>query len=419
MNRRELIKAMGAITLGACSMSLSQVSLGKQNSGRNWVFVSASGGWDVTNWWDPKGSEVTSANGQVNNYPTSAIRNAGNIRYAAVPAHVETEDMLHTFTQKHFRKMMVMNGVDQGTNSHTIGVRVCTSGLQAKGIPVFPALMAAPYAASQSMAYIHQDGHSETAGLVAKTKILTKADYQRLATTNTFLDSAAATENLVQKKRTILSNLIANEIANNSGNAMANLMNARESSDGVNELLDMIPGALNDDSKYRASEIAAAAFKSGIATSASLRVNGFDTHSDNDQRQFSQMDVMLSVVDHLWDQLEHQGVADQTTVVLCSEMGRRPYYDDGGESVTEGKGHWPISSMVFMGAGVSGNTVVGGTDDGLRPIKINANTLRPDESGIALTSESIHDALRRMAGISGTVLDEKYPLNAPFMNLFA
>jgi len=418
MNRRELIKAMGTLSLGVCSLSLSQVTFGAQNSGRYWVFVHAGGGWDVTNQWDPKGSDVNSGKGPVNNYRSSDIRKAGNIRYAPVPKHVDTDDMLHTFTQKHYRKMMVVNGIDQGTNSHSVGRRVATSGLQSAGVPVFPALVAAPYAASQSMAYIHQSGHSETAGLVAKSNILKKGDFERLTNTNRYIDSDSAIDGLIDKKRDFLSALMANESADNRLNAMKKLEDARTSSGSLNELLDMIPGELSNDSKYSAGEISAAAFKAGLATSASIGTGGFDTHSDNDQRQFSSLDTFLRTVDHLMEQLKIQGVADETTVVLCSDFGRKPYYDGGGSTEQAGKGHWPVTSMVFIGAGVSGNQVVGGTDDGLRPIKINPNTLRPDNNGVELTSASVHNALRGLAGLSGSALDERYPLNTGRVNLF-
>jgi len=55
---------------------------------------------DVTNMWDPKGSEVVFRGGSVNNYSQNDIRQVGNIRYAAVPPGVATSDMLDTFTQK-------------------------------------------------------------------------------------------------------------------------------------------------------------------------------------------------------------------------------------------------------------------------------------------------------------------------------
>jgi len=418
MNRRNLIKAMGTLSLGVCSLSLSQLSFGAQNSNRYWVFVHASGGWDVTNWWDPKGSDVNTGKGPANNYLSSAIRSAGNIRYAAVPSHVNTDDMLHTFTQKYYRKMMVVNGIDQGTNSHSVGRRVATTGLQSAGVPVFPALVAAPYAANQSMAYIHHDGYSETAGLVAKSRILKKGDFERLTNTNRYINSDSAVEDLTTKKRNFLSSLIANEPADNRLDAMIKLENARDSSGSLNELLNMIPGELSNDSKFSAGEISAAAFKSGLATSASIGTGGFDTHSDNDQRQFSSMDNYLRVVDHLMEQLEVQGIADKTTIVMCSDFGRKPYYDSGGSSNSEGKGHWPVSSMVFLGAGIEGNRVVGGTDDGLQAIKIDPITLRPSNDGIKLSGASVHRALRNLAGLSGSALDERYPLNTEFVKLF-
>ena len=417
MNRRELLKAFGGLTLGACTLSLSGKAL-SQSSDRFWVFVSAGGGWDVTNQWDPKGSDVFSTKGRVNNYPSTDIRQVGNIRYAPVPEHVESSDMLHTFTQKHHQRMMVINGVDQVTNSHSVGSRLSTSGSTGQGIPVFCAMAAAPFASSQSMAFIHQGGNGQTAGLLAKSKVLKKSDYDRLANSTRFLDSEQATTTVAQSKRDLLQRLTASTPGDKSVKAMNDLQTARNSSGALNDLLNRIPGELNASTEKAAAEISAAAFASGAATSSSLRIGGFDTHSDNDQRQFTQMDKLLTLVDHLWEQLEFQGVAQNTTIVMCSDIGRKPYYDNNSEKVDAGKGHWSISSMVLMGAGIQGNTVVGGTDDNLKPIKVNPQSLQPDEDGIHITSSSVHDALRRLAGITGSELDLRYPLNADYINLF-
>ena len=45
-------------------------------------------------------------------------------------------------------------------------------------------------------------------------------------------------------------------------------------------------------------------------------------------------------------------------VVVASDFGRTRYNGDGG------KDHWPITSMMMMGAGISGGRVIGQTDRG-------------------------------------------------------
>jgi len=74
--------------------------------------------------------------------------------------------------------------------------------------------------------------------------------------------------------------------------------------------------------------------------------------------------------------------------------------------------------MVFMGAGITGNRVIGATDDGLNALSIDPNTLALSDTGLQINPASIYDALRRTAGLSGTPTDLLYPLNADYINFF-
>ncbi|VAW57441.1 hypothetical protein MNBD_GAMMA07-718, partial [hydrothermal vent metagenome] len=199
-----------------------------------------------------------------------------------------------------------------------------------------------------------------------------------------------------------------------SAGAMQQLADARNSSASATDILSFLPDTQNTNNNLADAEMIAAAFKAGSSTSATLRISAFDTHSNNDQKQFTQMDKLLTLVDYLWDQLEIQGVADKTTIVMSSEFARLPTTRDN-----LGKDHWPISSMVFMGAGITGNRVIGATDDGLNALPIDPNTLALSDTGLQINPASIYDALRRTTGLSGTPTDLLYPLNADYINFFA
>ena len=414
MKRRELLKtlALGGAVL-ATGAAIPKTALASTNQ-RFWVFVSAAGGWDTTNNWDPKGSDVHSSLGQVNHYHSSQIRQAGNIRYAAVPEGVETQDKLHSFTQKHYQRMMVINGVDQGTNSHAVGTRVSLTGAQGKSVPVLPAMLAAPNASNQAMAFIANGAYDYTGGLVAPSKLLSQDNYKRLVNPDDFLGSSHVTDILNERKQQMLDDLMLNAVTDNDLLRLQQLSQARQSSEDLGLLIDKIPGSLSRQTQLAATEITAAAFSSGIATSATFRVGGFDTHDDNDQRQFKQMDELLTLVDHLWEQLVFHGIENQTTIMMVSDLGRKPHY---GENVN-GKGHWPISSVVMMGADVIGNTVVGATDNNLKPLKINPSTLQLDDNGTVITSASIHASMRRKFGLADTILAEKYPIGGEEISFF-
>jgi len=407
MNRRDLLKAFayGGVQLsvgGAMSLALPKAAQAANGDDHYWVFVSAQGGWDVTNMWDPKGREIIFRGGPVNNYSQNDIRQAGNIRYAAIPPNVTTQDMLQTFTQKYFNKMLVINGVNQGTNSHSIGTRVSLTGSDDSVTPITAAMLAEPLSKLQSMAFIAKGAYNYTAGIVPATRLLSRADYQRLVTPDLFLDSTNAFTELNLQKRALLQQLMSTNTQDFKAQAMQQFAEARNSSASATNILSFLQDTPNANNNLADAEMIAAAFKAGNTTSATLRVGGFDSHRNNDQRQFTQMDRLLTLVDYLWDQLEVQGIADKTTVVMLSDFSRKPTTRDD-----LGKDHWPISSMVFMGAGITGNRVIGATDDGLNARPIDPNTLSLSDTGLQIKTASIYDAFRRMSGLSGTPTDFK------------
>ena len=414
MNRRELIKtiACSGASLGLLNFGLSSRAHAVV-SDHHWVFITANGGWDVTSQWDAKGREIEGPKGEINRYSRSEIRTAGNLRYAPVPEGVSSSDQLHLFTQKHFNTMTVIHGIDQGTNSHSVGRRVAMVGSDAKGLPALGAFFAAPYEANQSMPFIVAGGYSDTAGLLPESKLLSRNGYAQILTPDKHLGTDAAFEVLNRKKSEQIDALLAQAKTQADINALNKLATARNGAGGVAELLERIPGELSRDAKYAAVEMAAAGFASGAATSLSINSGGFDTHSDNDQNQWEATDELLLLVEHLIHHLTLQGVLQKTTIVINSDFGRRPFYND-----RNGKDHWPITSMVLMGAGIEGNRVLGGTDDGLNAKLYHPQSLEEDENGIAFNPRSIYASLRRLAGIEGGALDQRYPLNAQYMAVF-
>lgn len=97
---------------------------------------------------------------------------------------------------------------------------------------------------------------------------------------------------------------------------------------------------------------------------------GWDSHADNDATQsqnFEGLFAGLTELMALLDQTPAVGslagssasLADQTVVVVMSEMGRTPQLN-----LTNGKDHWPYTSMMLLGPGLSTDRVIGGYDAG-------------------------------------------------------
>ncbi|MST00263.1 MAG: DUF1501 domain-containing protein [Opitutus sp.] len=87
-------------------------------------------------------------------------------------------------------------------------------------------------------------------------------------------------------------------------------------------------------------------------------------------------------------------------------MGRTPTYNKGN-----GKDHWSIDSVMFLGPGIKGNRVIGATDEKQFGVALNPQSLATEkEKGIKVRPEHIHEALRQYAGIAEHPLSKKFPL---------
>jgi uncharacterized protein (DUF1501 family) len=106
------------------------------------------------------------------------------------------------------------------------------------------------------------------------------------------------------------------------------------------------------------------------------------------------------------NQAETRGIENFYLIVM-SDFGRSPSYNAGN-----GKGHYPVASMMVFSPHIDGNRVVGETTPRLDPKKVDPSSLEIDaESGIQLRPEHVHKGLRRLAGIYDTPLcREQFPL---------
>ena len=114
----------------------------------------------------------------------------------------------------------------------------------------------------------------------------------------------------------------------------------------------------------------------------------------------------LSGIDYLIKRAEELKIRDKLIIIIQSEMGRTPNYNKGN-----GKDHWSIGSIMFMGKGIEGNRVIGATNEKQFLMPINPNTLSLDKrKGIRTRPEHIHRALRELAGIENHPFSKRFPL---------
>ena len=164
MKRRTVLQRLlaGGVGIAATGFRLPLIHAVDYN-GKLCVFVQADGGWDPTSFCDPKAN--TPGEPVINHWAErDEVRQAGNIPYAPFTRN-------EPFFEKYHRRMLVINGVDAQTNSHSVGVVHNWSGRNSEGYPTTTALLAAYHAPALPVAYLSFGGFSATSGITRFTRI--------------------------------------------------------------------------------------------------------------------------------------------------------------------------------------------------------------------------------------------------------
>ena len=147
---------------------------------------------------------------------------------------------------------------------------------------------------------------------------------------------------------------------------------------------------------------AVAVLESGLSRCVSLSqtYNGYDSHTSNFWYQESYQNELFTVLDELMTLLASTAgtsggsLLDETTVVVHSEMGKTPQLNSGG-----GKDHWPYTSTMLLGAGVTGDRVVGAYDGALAGRPVDLGTAELSDSGQVMTASTLGATFLALADV--------------------
>ncbi len=404
MHRRTFLKAAAAVGLSVAAPVATTKKAHAQGlfEGPYWFFIHARGGWDPTSLCDPKGNQEGT-----NRYDTSAIGEAGNLRYAPMGNN-------EAFFQAHYQRLCIVNGIDMSTNGHQQGTRYTWSGQLNEGHPTLAALIAAKQGPSLPMSFITNGGYDMTGGVIAATRADRVDTIPRIAYSNRIrpdsndtFHSNYAMERIKQAADARLEAKQQKMALPKMRNAMSALHTARLGEAELRDVLQYLPEDLNNNNGLiNQARVALAAFRAGLGVSVNLETGGFDTHGDHDNRHMPRLDRVTEGVDFIINEAERMGIGDKIIIVVGSDFGRTPGYNGGN-----GKDHWSINSMMLMGPGIPGNTVIGQTDMRHGPINVNPETLQADPNGIRIRPEHVHAELRRLGGIERDQFTSQFPVN--------
>ena len=425
MDRRDFLKIASASGLACVLPSGLRLTRAQAQpsgfgyDGTYWIFLHAGGGWDPTSLCDPKGRANENENNPMNRYLTSDIRTAGNINYAPIPG-------LETFFDTHFSRLLVLNGVDTGTNGHDQGTRGVWSGRTAEGHPSFGALVAATNGPTLPMPFIGYGGYLETQGIANAVPLGDGGLLHNLAHPDRIdpQESAAnyfgqpdVPDLILQAQRERLARQQSVQNLPRLRYGQSQLTLARLGQDDLKHVADALPADFADNQRHRQVQVALAAYRAGLSVSVSVAMGGFDTHGNHDNDHLPRLVDFVGIANFAMQEAERQGVADKVAIVMGSDFGRTPGYNNGN-----GKDHWPITSMMMMGPGIPGNRVIGGSDQRHGRLLIDPTTLQvtgsPETaSGVQLSIAHVHRALRDLAGV-GNNFKAQFPLAGEDLPLF-
>ena len=420
MKRRNFLKLCGTAGLGFAAPVGQRYLAGAEEDntesapyeGPYYVVLNASGGWDTTYIMDPKGvNEINRL------YQQGDILTQGNLRFAPNAKQIEAGLSNEDFFQKYADELLVFNGLDYSVNNHSPCSRYMATGkLDSLEYPTFAALAAACHGTEAPLAFLTFGQYSATGNLVPMSRVPYLSSLKRLANADG-VDGNPRTfysDDFVRDR--IETTLKAQRAAQVSGPRLPRLKRAQSmlyaaqlNSKALKRITPYIPKSQGRGRLPLQADIALASFKAGVCVSANLSIGQFDSHANNDPDQMKLIPEFLAGVDYLASKAEELKIREKLVIVIQSEMGRTPNYNKGN-----GKDHWSIGSIMFMGPGIKGNRVIGATDDKQFLVPINPRSLATDkDQGIRVRPEHIHAALREFAGIEKHTFSRRFPLDIP------
>jgi hypothetical protein len=412
--RRDFLKLCGLAGLGLSVPSgkplfAEEAKEAPPYEGPYYVVFNASGGWDTTYLMDPKGiNEINRL------YKEGDILTKGQHKFAPTAKEVKTgmsnEDFYKTFGDE----LLVLNGLDYSVNNHSPGARYMATGkLDSMAYPTFAALVAACKGATCPLSFLTFGNYSATGNIVAMSRVPYLPSLQRIANADSVegnikspyheafalsrIEQALQEDNMLRAGHV---RLPRQERADNM------LYAAQVNSKAMARVTPHIPKDIPKERLSQQAEIALASFKAGVCVSANLTIGQFDSHANNDVDQMKLIPEFLAGIAYFIRRAEELKIRDKLVVVIQSEMGRTPNYNKGN-----GKDHWSVGSIMFLGPKIKGNRVLGATDDKQYLIPLNPQTLAVDkDKGIRVRPEHIHESLRQLAGIADHPHAKKFPL---------
>ncbi|GDX78698.1 hypothetical protein LBMAG42_05090 [Deltaproteobacteria bacterium] len=398
LTRRQLLAAMAA------AAAVPRRAQASSASDRRFIFVYTMGGWDVTRVFAPLLGLAT-----VNTEADAALATVGNLTYVDHPARPS----VRSFFERHHDKVCVVNGVYCPSISHSGALKTTWTARPDASTADWPTRIAAaqaekfivpylvvggPYFAGESGVYVCRAGSANQLSGLVTGEALDDADTPMPAPPPTTLSAIDAWLLSEGDRRSADADTARAKVATTYTIAQGRAGELKALGDSI----DLTSGSALSEQL----DLGVRALSSGLSRVVSLMhprqnsLTAWDSHAINDLTQTELFESLFSDLSSLMAKLaaatgpDGGSLADTTTVVVMSEMGRTPTLN-----ASAGKDHWPYTSVMYIGGGFTGDRVVGSFDDEQYGNPVDLTTGEDSAKGDLLSVDIMGATLLRMGDV--------------------
>jgi uncharacterized protein (DUF1501 family) len=402
-SRRQFLLGSAA-ALAAAGLPLGLAHAQAMPGDTKFIFVFADGGWDPTRVFAP---EFDNAN--VDMEPGAQRAMAGRIPFV----DSALRPSVSTFLQRHYAKTTVFNGVLVRSIAHEICKMIALTGSSSGTQPDWPAILASARQDRYTLPHLVLGGPSfpgDLGAAVARTG--RNGQLESLLSGQATRNSDIAVPGFSRPAEGVLDRYLARR-SSARRDASSSPLDHRLLDDftvshtKATTLKDLQYVMDFDGGNQLAGQanVAVQALSLGLSRCITLQHNGqggqgWDTHANNDVQQSTNFEDLFAGLNALMRLLEttpgevEPTLADETVVIVLSEMGRTLKLN-----AFIGKDHWPYTSVMMTGPGITGDRVIGGFDDVYYGNLVDPATGDTTDSGQILSAEAVGATLLALADI--------------------
>jgi len=398
VNRRHFL---GLSAMGSLGLSQQAFASNVPAGGRKIILVYNYGGWDPTRVFAAEFD-----NRAVDMERSAEVAQVGSLHFVD---HAERPSVREFFT-RFGGESVFLNGVLVPSVAHENCLKLSLTGTSADGAADWPALIAGDRIQAHALPHIVVGGPSfpgdhgaavTRAGASGQLEGLLSGDILDWSETSVRAPSSREEDVMDDYLARRAGAAVMGAGSDREAELLAGYESSLERSRTLKGLLNVIEWNGGSDLTAQAGT-AISALSMGLSRCATLNFSyhSWDTHALNDLYQSRNFERLFNGLVDLMDTLhatpgtEGGSLAEETVVVVMSEMGRTPRLNEG-----EGKDHWPYTSVMMVGPGLTGGRVVGGFDDYYYGRMVDMASGEVSDAGVELGCENVGATLLKLCGV--------------------